>query len=840
MRKTIALATFAALTAGAVGVGAVDNLPAMVGSDTLKQVTIDVIGTCNATVQAQIVYAGTGSGAGQNAMLGGSQGIAPMSRAMNSGICGNANRTNAEGLVIALDGVDIVGDQNAVCAGVTFSGGGPGNVNNDWRSVLRIVYAGMGPSGSDILTRDCNSATRRAILNSWDEIFNEDCTSKGCQTDSHPNFPGTNPNVYDAGNALVEPGVRHAFRRDEESGTTDVFLGLLNLPTINFGQARPSATNAATCSASTSTLDGVYRVLSNSIFCNVHRPTDAYPPTFVPANTATGEQASFVPEIQDLGFSPCTGGNAVCPEDGGTATHLPGWDHDGNPATPPRWVVPNTARYYPEMQDQDPVRRKCVGTNIQSQLVAGVQTPVVLPTEQVCGADGQLGVVLAINPPPIAQADAYPTTACLAGKSDFGPAVTTATGSGLRCPNGDKAVGAPAECRLPQAADNSFNCMARGGLWTSSGFTGLGGPGTLDDPSLGVPAKPSGCTAGDISVGAPTGTPTGTRPRSNVDGRAYNLVLRQKGAKGVVTGGVLAGSPLTIHRPTNLTTSADVPLIGSFYRIHSNRSLLNTTTAGNTPADKTCQKADATRQIGCLVQANPCSIGYAGGEASDENLGTVNLQVNGVTPGRDTFRALVNGGSPVYPLARKLYVNSLRGFDNPLLAPVTQNPPVAPNDQVCVPSGSGACTVAVPSVSPTNCDLQSSTSLPICCCDDSEAPNNGPDRESQLVSCFQSASMPGILANRGFFTLNDANTEVCEDFNEAAVCSGVTTNSDACAGNVLIPAGNCSNSLKDGAESDADCGGPTCSARCAAGKACVLGSDCASGTCSGSPKTCQP
>jgi hypothetical protein len=835
MRKTIALASFAALTAGAVGVGAVDNLPAMVGSDTLKQVTIDVIATCNNTVHAQIVYAGTGSGAGQNALLGGSQGIAPMSRALNNGICGNANRTASEGLVIGLDGVDVVGDAGKVCTGITHTGA-PGVVTNDWRSTLRMIYAGMGPSGSDILTRDCNQQARKDLLNNWDAIFQQDCSGSTCQTDSHPSFAGTNPNVYDANNAIVEPGLRHAFRRDEESGTTDVFLGLLSLPTISFGQARPTAANSLACSATTTNQDTAFRVLSNSIFCNAHRPTDTYPPTFIPANVATGEVASFVPEIQDLGFSPCTGGNNVCPEDGGTATHLPGWDHDANPATPPRWVVPNPARYFPEMQDQDPVRRKCVGTNLQSQNVGGVPTPVVLPTEQVCGPDGQLGVVLAINPPPLPTQDAYPTSACQAGKSDFGPAVTTATGSGIRCPNGDKAVGAPAECRLPQASDNSFNCLARGGLWTAGGFTGLGGPGTLDDVSLTIPTKPTGC-ANDISVGAPTGTPTGTRPRSNVDGRVYNQVLRAKGVKGTGFGLALAGTPLLIHRPTNLTTAADVPLIGSFYRIHSNRSLLNGTTAGTTPADKTCQKGDATRQIGCLVQANPCSLGYAGGEASDENPGTLNVQVNSVTPGLATIQNLVTGGFPVYPLSRKLYVNSLRGFDNPLLAPVTAAP-IAPNDQMCIPVGSGACTVAVPSVAPTTCDLQSGTASPQCCCDDSEAPTLGPDRESELVSCFQ-AALPGtILANRGFFPI-PGNVELCEDFNEAAVCTGVTTNTDACVGNVLIPAGSCSNLLKDGAETDVDCGGVTCG-KCAAGLACVLGTDCTSGTCSGTPKVCQP
>ncbi len=831
MRKTIALASFAALTAGAVGVGAVDNVPAMIGSDTLKQITIDVIGTCNSTVQAQIVYAGTGSGAGQNALLGGTQGISPMSRALNSGICANPNRTASEGLVIALDGLNVVADPGKACTGITHTGA-PGVATNDWRATLRMIYAGMGPSGSDILARDCNQQARKDLVSNWDAIFQQDCSGASCQADSHPNFPGTTPNVYDANDGVKEAGLRHAFRRDEESGTTDVFLGLLNLPTINFGQARPSGLAvSATCGTTTATLDTVHRVLSNSIFCNVHRPTDTYPPTFVPASAGLGEVASFVPEIQDLGFSPCTGGDGKCPEDGGTGVHLPGWDNDANPATPPRWVVPNTARLFPEMQDQDPVRRKCVGTNVQTQLVAGVPTAVVLPTEQVCSADGQLGVVLAINPPPLPTAVAYPTAPCQAGKSDFGPAVSTATGAGLRCSNGDKAVGAPAQCRLPQASDNSFNCLARGGLWSATAFTGLGGPGTLDDASLTIPAKPASC-ANDISVGAPAGVPTGTRPRSNVDGRVYNQVLRAGGANG--TAG--AGLPLVIRRPTNLTTSADVPLIGSFYRIHSNRSLLNTSTAGNTPGDKTCQKVDATRQIGCLAQASPCSIGFAGGEAVDENPGTVALQVNGVTPTLTTVQNLVTGGFPVYPISRKLYVNSLRGFENPLLSPLTVATPVAPNDQSCVVSGGGACTVAVPSVNPTNCDFQSGTALPQCCCDDSQAPGTGPDVESDLVGCFQ-AALPGtILANRGFFPL-PGNVELCEDFNETAVCGGTALNTDACAGNVLIPAGGCSNTLKDGAETDVNCGGVTCG-KCAAGLACVLGSDCVSGTCTA--KVCQP
>lgn len=99
--------------------------------------------------------------------------------------------------------------------------------------------------------------------------------------------------------------------------------------------------------------------------------------------------------------------------------------------------------------------------------------------------------------------------------------------------------------------------------------------------------------------------------------------------------------------------------------------------------------------------------------------------------------------------------------------------------------------------------------------------------------------MPGsILSNHGYYPLI-ANAEYCEDFNEAATCAGTVTNTDACAGDVAIPAGNCGNGVIDGAETDKDCGGVTC-AKCLAQRRCVLGSDCDSGVCSGSPKLCQP
>jgi hypothetical protein len=191
MRSTIAMAAFAALAAGAVGVSALDSNPHMVGSDTLKKLTTAILSKCTTeaataglpgTSCGGLTYDGTGSGAGQSALLAGTQSVAPMSRALNTGICSNAGRTTAEGIVVALDGVSIVGDGtnagSVACNGDTTTSNDPAHGlaiaagSNGWRDVLRMVYAGM-PSGTstDPLARDCNSAARWNLIK--DEVVPE-------------------------------------------------------------------------------------------------------------------------------------------------------------------------------------------------------------------------------------------------------------------------------------------------------------------------------------------------------------------------------------------------------------------------------------------------------------------------------------------------------------------------------------------------------------------------------------------------------------------------------------------------------------------------------------------
>jgi hypothetical protein len=48
-----------------------------------------------------------------------------------------------------------------------------------------------------------------------------------------------------------------------------------------------------------------------------------------------------------------------------------------------------------------------------------------------------------------------------------------------------------------------------------------------------------------------------------------------------------------------------------------------------------------------------------------------------------------------------------------------------------------------------------------------------------------------------------------------------------------MPAASCTDSVQNGAETSADCGGPECSP-CALGSACIADTDCAAGMCIGS------
>ena len=68
-----------------------------------------------------------------------------MSRPLGTGICAvpAANRVGAEGMVVALDAVSVVVNSGTIGAeGIDYPGAA-GDPSNQWREVLRLIYAGM-------------------------------------------------------------------------------------------------------------------------------------------------------------------------------------------------------------------------------------------------------------------------------------------------------------------------------------------------------------------------------------------------------------------------------------------------------------------------------------------------------------------------------------------------------------------------------------------------------------------------------------------------------------------------------------------------------------------------
>lgn len=229
MRNVIALGSFVAIGAAVTGAGALD----LRGSDTLEALTNSVLAgdathDCGA---ATLRYIGTGTGNGETGLTTGAQQIAPMSRPLRSSVCA-ANpsyRNNA----VALDGIAIVesrregtlgqpGSANTAapvtdprlktCLGVRFTAGEP-------FARIRAVFGGGDGTAATAngTAAACTSSFRQSILRNWQNLTTSTCAKAG------------NP-------------IRHAFRRDDASGTTDAFKSITGVSAFCNGTARGGST----------------------------------------------------------------------------------------------------------------------------------------------------------------------------------------------------------------------------------------------------------------------------------------------------------------------------------------------------------------------------------------------------------------------------------------------------------------------------------------------------------------------------------------------------------------------------------------------------------------------
>jgi hypothetical protein len=103
-----------------------------------------------------------------------------------------------------------------------------------------------------------------------------------------------------------------------------------------------------------------------------------------------------------------------------------------------------------------------------------------------------------------------------------------------------------------------------------------------------------------------------------------------------------------------------------------------------------------------------------------------------------------------------------------------------------------------------------------------------------------SSSGGGGSGGLGASSSSGGGSAVCDG---AASCGGCVSTADCAAPEVcqakMCVAPSCADGMKDGDETDVDCGG-TCS-KCADGKSCLTGADCAGGVCrSPASKCCTP
>jgi PBP superfamily domain len=595
MRTSIVGAAFLLVGAGAATVAAVDttgNNLALNGSDTLFDVTTDVIAACKVQFADfagnKITYKGGGSGVGAAQMQGTgnvnaspptnlpqAQKVAPMSRALkNTEYCppsGNSSAPLASpslttDLLVGIDGVAIVANTVNSCSDSVSNGFGllsTFNVTADGTvggtaagsytfansfDALKVLYFGLTNDGA----YNCASPVRKTLVKQWKNLFSGDCP---------------------AGNGTCSGGLTHAWRRSDLSGTTDAFVSILN----------PAGRGIGTLP----NLNGSAQKVNP--FCN--------------SVDATTGVASF----------------------GGSG----------------------------DFSDKDPIRTVC-GAN---DGVCGPAGKKVTDGTGPGNFQGDLGVVL-----PILIPDGAVTLAADYYIANAGPSLPPPA-----CTNACVLVGPIKGNQLP----GSLKCI--------DGTTPVGGacymPAVNGDPRC-VSGTHNQCAG---AAGKP-------------DGRRYNLVT-------VVprTQVPPAGQASTTYQFAYDVNSVPVAtganpianprfMMGSYYRIHAN-------TAGdhNVPVTGTtgkCQENDDTSQIGCLVDSDPCSVGYAGREASKLFPGTGSpptpvvtttkaLAVNGVTPytpasiNSEPNEALLNllttasgATEPFYPLARRLYFATMFGFGN--------------------------------------------------------------------------------------------------------------------------------------------------------------------------------
>jgi hypothetical protein len=673
--------------------------------------------------------------------------------------------TSASGIVIGLDGVDLFASTSTGASpacqgpddtqandnkgfGLVVSGTtgvfANGNSAQNWKWALALVYGGLDLSAPSVIAA-CDSPARQALVANWSNFFQQ------------AQAPGTcsNTNAACAVSGPTGGALWHAFRRDDTSGTSDVFATLLGLSP----------------STSSSSNNG----FGASPYCNSLNWDVTAGTTTCPAKTGLHDQWVGPGGVIDPNSTTTYTGSNNSPADG-----TPGAAGSGNHRRPPpgTWGdAPDptqnkftSADVLPtEQQDNDPIRRPCLGGKTNNVSIAG---------EEVCNIDNALGLVLSITDTdfvlnlanPLQQ---YPTTPQT--NFTFGRSVNVLNcapnGSGKHsgeCANGDALN--LSQCAIPDGSGTTQVVSTKATAPSSITATRSACAGHYGaNPAASIAAN----ALDTYVLGGTTGANSGCLANAGTpDGRHYNVELRD----GNVTGSSFA----QLFIPA-LGTNID--FAAGYSRIHQVETVLGGNGSGVGLAAG-CQFVDMSDQTACLAQADPCSIGYGGDSgkailppnssttvAAVSNPGTsatgawsgttgplpfgaldsVRVGSGGTYPTAATVQVLGQAGE--YQLARKLYFNSLVGFAN--IANTTGDP-----------SATDELTLAK-----------------------FEAGGPGSPSINALLVTFAEFT----FGNEFVGSPSGVDPQFCEDFNEQVVCNDTATapaNVNGCVGNPTgIPAG---------------------------------------------------
>ena len=731
MKASASVAAFVIAAASAAGVAALPN--PYQGADTLFDVTRAAITAIPNASAGFYIGGGSGNAAAAMSFARPTQMAGPMSRMLESEANVCVAPKNASGIVIGLDAIDIFSSVTTGAAlpcqgssdnsgfGLAYSGTPPvfasGNGAQTWKWVLALLYGGLDSSSGIV---DCNQSGRAALVANWSNLFQTTCANGNAACASAP----------------ISNQLWHAFRPDDNSGTSDTFASLLGI----FPRPSISAVNG----------------FGSSPYCNAMN----WDTSAANANCASGPTLQF------------TGPGGI-PVPGGDGVHRkppPGTWGD-NPLQPgatggATWDVLPT-----QMQDNDPIRRPCLGgaTNVPAR-----------PGEEVCNLDGALGLVL-----PMVDDDFIPIT-----------------NLGVQYPTN------PCTSFVAGNPNNVFNCATRGAGTRRSAECANGD--SLIAGLCNYPIDSVNNTAQCVATKSTVSTVIERFPAlTNPDGRAYNLQLLN-----ISTRQPLSYVPYPIPSLTG-TPNATVSFAGAYNRIHQVETVLGTGAAG-------CRLLSMTDQIACLAQADPCSVGLDanGGKGFASNPEDVNLasgtpgaidavRVSQVYPGTTAVQLLGQAGE--YKLARKLYFNSSFGFN------LVETPePICADGSA---AGGRTCALAAATVG-TACGVAAACTSASTC----SAPGGN-------ATCGFKGAVVGTLCG-SISACKSLN--VCSTPGGNATCDSLATFGTPCGTGACLTVGSGGGTCSDGSTGGAcSAAGAVAGTACDPGNACTtVGTGGSGGTCS--------